>query len=246
MNIFSTLFQNLAKLDKTEIKALTDDDLDRISNLAHNVAMLALGKDADILITSWVNDNRPEYLDFFFALRPDWLQDTKDDKQVKLCVSIDLGKLGLGTLGKWYAHMVMDCENGEIEEYGEMDFTSDELDEQSFPFHYMLSKIKEIYDRKAKEEPAKCSVELNRATSIAEELLAPHVDAIKQICKERNLALFVDHSLDGTNCIRVVPNVMEAWDNEDGKTEVPLDDIPYIDLDLCSFNSDYDSFHRVK
>ena len=241
MNIFSTLFQSLAKLDETEIKALTDDDLDRICNLAQNVANLALDKDADILITSWVNDNRPEYLDYFFALKPDWLQNTNDDKQVKLCVTIDLE-----TRGKWYAHMVMDCENGEISEYGEMDFSSDELDEQSFPFQYMLSKIKEIYDRKAKEAPAKCSVELNRAKSIAEELLAPHVDAIKQICKERNLALFVDHSLDGTNCIRVVPNVMEAWDNEDGKTEIPLDDIPYIDLDLCSFNSDYDSFHRVK
>ena len=240
MNLLSTLFKNLSKLDETEIKALSDDDLDRICNLAQNVAKLDLGKDADILITAWVNDNRPEYLDYFFALRPEWLQNTKDDKQVKLCVSIDLG------LRKWYAHMVMDCENGEIEEYGEMDFSSDELDEQSFPFHYMLSKIKEIYDRKVKEVPAKCSVELNRAKNIAEELLAPHVDAIKQICKERNLALFVDHSLDGTNCIRVVPNVMEAWDNEDGKTEIPLDDIPYIDLDLCSFNSDYDSFHRVK
>ena len=240
MNLLSTLFKNLSKLDENEIKTLSDDDLDRICNLAQNVAKLDLGKDADILITAWVNDNRPEYLDYFFALRPEWLQDTKDDKQVKLCVSIDLG------LRKWYAHMVMDCENGEIEEYGDMDFTSDELDEQSFPFHYMLSKIKEIYDRKAKEVPAKCSVELNRAKSIAEELLAPHVDAIKQICKERNIALFVDHSLDGTNCIRVVPNVMEAWDNEDGKTEIPLDDIPYIDLDLCSFNSDYDSFHRVK
>jgi hypothetical protein len=239
MNLFSTLFKNLAKLDETEIKALGDDDLDRICNLAQNVAKLDLGKDANILITAWVNDNRPEYLDYFFALKPEWLQDTKDDKQVKLCVSIDLG------LRKWYAHMVMDCENGEIEEYGEMDFSPDELDEQSFPFQYMLSKIKEIYDRKAKEEPAKCSVELNRAKSIAEELLAPHVDAIKQICKERNIALFVDHSLDGTNCIRVVPNVMEAWDNEDRKT-IPLDDIPYIDLDLCSFNSDYDSFHRVK
>jgi hypothetical protein len=240
MNNFSTLFKNLAKLDETEIKTLSDDDLDRICNLAQTVAKLDLGKDSNILITAWVNDNRPEYLDYFFAFKPDWLQDTKDDKQVKLCVSIDLG------LRKWYAHMVMDCENGEIEEYGDMDFTSDELDEQSFPFQYMLSKIKEIYDRKAKEEPAKCSVELNRAKSIAEELLAPHVDAIKQICKERNIALFVDHSLDGTNCIRVVPNVMEAWDNEDRKTEIPLDDIPYIDLDLCSFNSDYDSFHRVK
>ena len=240
MNNFSTLFKNLSKLDETEIKALSDDDLDRICNLAQTVATLDLGKDSNILITAWVNDNRPEYLDYFFAFKPDWLQNTKDDKQVKLCVSIDLG------LRKWYAHMVMDCENGEIEEYGDMDFTSDELDEQSFPFQYMLSKIKEIYDRKAKEEPAKCSVELNRAKSIAEELLAPHGDAIKQICKERNIALFVDHSLDGTNCIRVVPNVMEAWDNEDGKTEVPLDDIPYIDLDLCSFNSDYDSFHRVK
>ena len=240
MNLFSTLFKNLAKLDKNEIKALTDDDLDRICNLAQNVVKLDLGKDANILITAWVNDNRPEYLDYFFALKPDWLQDTKDDKQVKLCVSIDLG------LRKWSAHMVMDCENGEIEEYGEMDFSPDELDEQSFPFQYMLSKIKEIYDRKVKEVPAKCSVELNRAKSIAEELLAPHVDAIKQICKERNIALFVDHSLDGTNCIRVVPNVMEAWDNEDRKTEIPLDDIPYIDLDLCSFNSDYDSFHRVK
>lgn len=240
MNNFSTLFKNLAKLDETEIKALSDDDLDRICNLAQTVAKLDLGKDSNILITAWVNDNRPEYLDYFFAFKPEWLQNTKDDKQVKLCVSIDLG------LRKWYAHMVMDCENGEIEEYGDMDFSSDELDEQSFPFQYMLSKIKEIYDRKVTEVPAKCSVELNRAKSIAEELLAPHVDAIKQICKERNLALFVDHSLDGTNCIRVVPNVMEAWDNEDGKTEIPLDDIPYIDLDLCSFNSDYDSFHRVK
>lgn len=241
MNNFSTLFQNLAKLGETEIKALSADDLDRICNLAQSVAMTDLGKDASILLTSWVNDNRPEYLDYFFSLKPDWLQNTKDDKQVKLCVSIDLE-----TRGKWYAHMVMDCENGEIEEYGEKDFSPDELAEQSFPFQYMLSKIKEIYDRKAKEEPAKCSVELNRARSIAEELLAPHVDAIKQICKERNIALFVDHSLDGTNCIRVVPNVMEAWDNEDENTEIPLDDIPYIDLDLCSFNSDYDSFHRVK
>lgn len=240
MNNFSTLFKNLAKLDETEIKALSNDDLDRICNLAQTVAKLDLGKDSNILITAWVNDNRPEYLDYFFALKPDWLQDTKDDKQVKLCVSIDLG------LRKWYAHMVMDCENGEIEEYGEMDFTSAELDEQSFPFQYMLSKIKEIYDRKSKEETAKCSVELNRAKSIAEELLAPHVDAIKQICKERNLSLFVDHSLDGTNCIRVVPNVMEAGEHEDGKTEIPLDNIPYIDLDLCPFNSDYDSFHRVK
>jgi hypothetical protein len=240
MNNFSTLFKNLAKLDETEIKTLSDDDLDRICNLAQTVATLDLGKDSNILITAWVNDNRPEYLDYFFAFKPEWLQDTKDDKQVKLCVSIDLG------LRKWSAHMVMDCENGEIEEYGEMDFSPDELDEQSFPFQYMLSKIKEIYDRKVKEVPAKCSVELHRAKSIAEELLAPHVDAIKQICKERNIALFVDHSLDGTNCIRVVPNVMEAWDNEDRKTEIPLDDIPYIDLDLCSFNSDYDSFHRVK
>jgi hypothetical protein len=241
MNNFSTLFKNLAKLDETEINALSSDDLDRICNLAQNVALSDLGKDSNILITSWVNDNRPFYFDYFFALKPDWLHDTKDDKQVKLCVSIDLE-----TRGKWYAHMVMDCEDGEIEEFGEKDFTPDELDEQDFPFHYMLSKIKEIYDRKVKEEPAKCSVELNRAKSIAEELLTPHVDAIKKICKERNIALFVDHSLDGTNCIRVVPNVMEAWDNEDGKTEIPLDDIPFIDLDLCSFNSDYDSFHRVK
>ncbi len=240
MNNFSTLFQNLAKLDKTEIKALSADDLDRICNLAQSVAMSDLGKDANTLITSWVNDNRPEYLDYFFALKPEWLQDTKDDKQVKLCVSIDIG------LRKWYAHMVMDCENGEIEEFGSKDFSSDELAEQSFPFQYMLSKIKEIYDRKAKEETVKCSVELNRARSIAEELLAPHVDAIKQICKERNIALFVDHSLDGTNCIHVVPNVIEAWDNKDENTEIPLDDIPFIDLDICSFNSDYDSFHRVK
>lgn len=240
MNNFSTLFKNLSKLDETELKALSTADLDRICNLAQNVAMSDLGKDANILITSWVNDNLPKYLDYFFALKPEWLQDTKDDKQVKLCVSIDI------ELRKWYARMVMDCENGEIEEYGEKDFSSDELAEQSFPFQYMLSKIKEIYDRKAKEETAKCSVELNRARSIAKELLAPHVDAIKQICKERNLALFVDHSLDGTNCIHVVPNVMEAWDNKDENTEIPLDDIPCIDLDICSFNSDYDSFHRVK
>ena len=241
MNNFSTLFQNLSKLDEAEIKALSADDIDRICNLAQNVAMSDLGSDASILLTSWVNDNRPWYLDFFFSLKPEWLHDTKDDKQVKLNVSIDLS-----ARGKWYAHMVMDCEDGEIEEFGDMDFTSAELDEQSFPFQYMLSKIKGIYDGKVNEETAKCSVELNRARSIAEELLAPHVDAIKQICKERNLTLFVDHSLDGTNCIRVVPNVIEAWDNEDGNTEIPLDNIPCIDLDLCSFNSDSDSFHRVK
>lgn len=241
MNNFSTLFQNLAKLDETELKALSADDLDGICNLAQNVAMTDLGKDASILLTSWVNDNRPEYLDFFFALKPEWLQNTKDDKQVKLNVSIDLE-----TRGKWYAHMVMDCEDGEIEEFGEKDFSPDELAEQSFPFQYMLSKIKEIYDRKAKDETAKCSVELNRARSIAEELLAPHVDAIKQICKERNLTLFIDHSLDGSNCLQVVPNVIEPGENEDGQGEIPLDDIPYIDLCICSFNADYDSFHRVK
>lgn len=240
MNNFTTLFQNLSKLGETEIKELSADDLDRNCSLAQSVAMSDLGSDAGILITTWVNDNRPHYLDFFFALKPEWLQRTKDDKQVKLCVSIDLEQRG------WYAHMVMDCEDGEIGEFGEKDFSPSELAGQSFPFQYMLSAIKEIYDGKVNEETAKCSVELNRARSIAEELLAPHVDAIKQICKERNLTLFVDHSLSGTNCIHVVPNVIEAWDNEDENTEITLNRIPYIDLDICSFNSDYDSFHRVK
>ena len=109
MNNLCTLLNNLTK--NNIIKAQKLDDL---SNLIATVVRDDLGCDSKSLITNWVDDNG-DYIDFSFALRPDWLVNTPDDKQVKMRISIDTSDQS------WYAYMIMDCEDGEIEDWGEKD-----------------------------------------------------------------------------------------------------------------------------
>lgn len=234
MNSLCTL---LNKFSKSTIIAQQLDDL---CNLIAIVVRDDLGHDAKSLITNW-EQNNGEYIDFFFALRPDWLVGTPDDKQVKMRISIDLCD------GSWYAHLVMDCENGEIEDWGEKEFKSVELAEYSMPVKSMLESIHLQYDRKLHEENAKGMVLLEKAAQVAKQL-APQVDKINKICKENGMHLYVDRSLDvdGTNSIYVVPDCIDTDDGVDEKDEITTDTIPFIDLNMRSFNSNYDHFTKIK
>jgi hypothetical protein len=212
--------------------------LEDLSNLIDTVVREDLGTDSKSLITNWA-ENNDEYLDFSFALRPDWLVGTPDDKQVKMRISIDLGE------GSWYAHMIMDCEDGEIEEWGEKEFKSAELEEYSMPVKSMLEVIHEQYDKKLHEENAKSDADLAKAAQVAKKL-APQVAKINKICKENGMKLYVDCNLDGTNCIFVVPDCIGTEDFIDEKDEITTDNIPYIDLNMRGFDSNYDHFMKIK
>ena len=125
MNNLCTLLDSISK------NPITDQQLDDIGNLIATVVRDDLGTDSKSLITNWA-DNDGDYIDFYFALRPDWLVGTPDDKQVKMCISIDKCDQS------WYAHLVMDCKDGEIEACGEKEFRSAELEEYSMAVKSML------------------------------------------------------------------------------------------------------------
>ena len=128
-------------LDSISKNPITDQQLDDIGNLIATVVRDDLGTDSNSLITNWA-DNDGDYINFYFALRPDWLVGTPDDKQVKMCISIDTCDQS------WYAHLVMDCEAGELEEWGEKEFNRAELEEYSMPVKSMLAEIHRQYAQK--------------------------------------------------------------------------------------------------
>lgn len=231
MNNLCTLLNNLTK--NNIIKA---QDLDDLSNLIATVVRDDLGSDSKSLITNWVDDNG-DYIDFFFALRPDWLVGTPDDKQVKMRISIDTSDQS------WYAYLIMDCEDGEIESWGEKEFKSAELEEYSMPVKSMLEVIHGQYDKKLQEENAKSDADLDRATQVAKKL-QKHVDAIKKLCKENNLKIYSDHSLDGTSCLYLVPDNMHCLTDDNSGEVIDLEKIPYLDFDAMGFDPNYDFFRR--
>lgn len=231
MNNLCTLLNNLTK--NNIIKAQKLDDL---SNLIATVVRDDLGSDSKSLITNWVDDNG-DYIDFSFALRPDWLVGTPDDKQVKMRISIDTSDQS------WYAYLVMDCEDGEIEDWGEKEFKSAELEEYSMPVKSMLEVIHGQYDKKFQEENAKSDADLDRATQVAKKL-QKHVDAIKKLCKENNLKIYSDHSLDGTSCLYLVPDNMHCLTDDNSGEVIDLEKVPYLDFDAMGFDPNYDFFRR--
>lgn len=233
MNNLCTLLTNLAKNN-----TIKWENLDDLSNLIATVVRDDLGRDSKSLITNWA-DNNGDYIDFSFALRPDWLVGTLDDKQVKMRISIDTCDQS------WYAYMVMDCVDGEIEAWGEKEFNRAELEEYSMPVKSMLEVIHEQYDKKFQEENAKSDADLGKATQVAKQL-QKHVDAIKKLCKENKLNIYSDHSIDGTSCLYLVPDNMRCLDDDDSGETIDLEKIPYLDFDACGFDPNYDFFHRVK
>lgn len=231
MNNLCTLLNNLTKNN-----IIKSQKLDDLSNLIASVVRDDLGSDAKSLITNWVDDNG-EYIDFSFALRPDWLVGTPDDKQVKMRISIDTCDQS------WYAYLIMDCEDGEIEDWGEKEFTRAELEEYSMPVKSMIEVIHGQYDKKLQEENAKSDADLDRATQVAKQL-KKHVDAIKKLCKENNLKIYSDHSLDGTSCLYLVPENMHCLTDDESGEVIDLDKIPYLDFDAMGFDPNYDFFRR--
>ena len=231
MNNLCTLLNNLTK--NNIIKA---QDLDDIGNLIATVVRDDLGRDSKSLITNWA-DNDGYYIDFYFALRPDWLVGTPDDKQVKMCISIDTCDQS------WYAHLVMDCKDGEIESWGEKEFKSAELEEYSMPVKAMLEVIHGQYDKKLHDENAKSDTDLAKAAQVAKKL-QKHVDAIKKLCKENNLKIYSDHSLDGTSCLYLVPDNMHCLTDDENGEVIDLEKIPYLDFDAMGFDPNYDFFRR--
>ena len=226
MSNFTTFFNNMAKVD------LEHQDLDAICNLAQVVVKDDLGIDKNDLITAWAQKN-DIYTDFFFALKPGWLIDTPDDKQVKMCVTF--------VEGSWYVHMVMDCENGECESWGEKEFKHEELEEQSMPVKFMLEEIRKQYNKRLEQENTRTDDDIKVAV-MAKEKMLPHVEAIKKIAEEMGVKLYIDRNLDGSNCAYVVSNNLTI--EESDKDEVELDTIPYIDFGACGFDSNYDHFTR--
>ena len=229
MNSLCTL---LNKISKSTIIA---QQLDDIGNLIAIVIRDDLGRDSKSLITNW-SENNGEYLDFSFALRPDWLVGTPDDKQVTMRISIDTSDQS------WYAYLVMDCEDGECESYGEKEFTRAELEEYSMPVKSMLEVIHGQYINKLREDANQKDKDLKVAEKVAKRIKT-HLDAINKICKENNIQIYTDGALDSCHSHFLVPDSIEPVE-EVRDDEIPLDQFPSFDFDGKWFDSSYEAFVR--
>jgi hypothetical protein len=206
------------------------------TNLKHylQLCLAALKDDLEnprTIVSAWVEDNDP-YLDFTFALKPEWLKATEDDLQVKLRFTVD-------TDGHtWYATAIVDCIDGELPEWGEKEFTRDELAAHELSTaHAILSELHGQYDRHKKEARA----DLNKAEAAARKI-QKHLDEVARICKEAGVHLRVDRTIEaGVPLLYVVPDSMEQVDaGSDGS--IPVDDLPHADPGASFVDSGYDAF----
>lgn len=236
MNNLCTLLNSISQMSSIDAQQMDD-----ICDLIATVVKDDLGSDSKFLITNWVGVN-DGYNDFSFALRPAWLVGTPDGKEVKMCISIDTCDQS------WYVHLVMDCDNGECEEWGEKEFNRSELEDYSMPVKTMLEVIHKQYEKKLHEENAKSvDADLAKAAQVAEQL-QNHVDAIKALCRENKINICVDFSVDGTNCLYLVPDSMDFINDadDDDVEAIKLEKIPYLDLGARAFDSNIDMFGKIK
>lgn len=231
MNTLCTLFNNLCKNNVLKCEVL--DDLEK---LITSVVKDGLKTDANF-VKSVDAFTKIHYLDFTYWLTPDWLDNTADNKQVRLCFSIDTHIQVLDATAIIYS------QDGELKDWGYVSLTSGEL--EKFAYQAILSKIKTQYDKKVMKENAKQCKDIGKAIKVLD-LLAPHVKKINEICKKHKVTLYSDHSLDGTNCIYVVPNTIEMGEPKDGEKVIGYEQLPYIDLNARGFDPGYDSFILTK
>lgn len=150
MNNLATFANVLAHLDEDYKAALGNstkhkDDLDNITNLVQALFAQEHPDIKDAVVTSW-GENNITYIDIRVALKPEWCKWSKDDHQVKTQLSIDLENPG-----SWYMMMVVDCNDGEIEDWGTVEFTSKQVEAEQFPVTAMLNKVREKYDARKAE-----------------------------------------------------------------------------------------------
>lgn len=230
MNNMVTLMDSLARDKDLLSKSLGD-----LLGLVRLVVRDDLDGTEDSLAGSWVNQNDP-CVDFYIALRPAWLVDTPDDRQVKTCVTVDTESCS------WSVRMVVDCEDGEIESWGEINFGRDEVKEYVTPIQEMLDTIRGQYDRKLWEENSKAGKTLVSGAVEVSGRIAKHAEAIRRICKKSGVRLYVDRSLENGPVVRVVPGGLSVTSRRDGGAGIPAAGFPRVDLELMFYNSEYDKF----
>ena len=209
-------------------------------NLKHYLRLCRAALKDDLVgprtvVSSWVEDNDP-YVDFGFALKPDWLKATEDDRQVKLRFTVDTDA------HTWYATAIVDCTDGELPEWGEKEFTRDELAAHELSTaHAILSELHGQYVRRSKEARAEADVGLGKAAAAAREI-QKLLDRMAGTCKEAGVRLCVDRSIEaGVPLLFVVPDSMVQVDaGADGS--IPVEELPHADPGASFVDSGYDAF----
>lgn len=188
----------------------------------------------DSLVGSWV-DRNDTCVDFYIALRPIWLVKTPDNRQVKTCVTVDTES------SSWSVRMVVDCEDGEIESWGEVNFGRDDVKECVVPIQEMLDTVHGQYDKKLWEENNKAGELVSGAAEVSVRI-AEHADAIRSICRESGMRLYVDRSLDNGPVVLIVPDELSVASRRNNG--ISAGEFPSVDLGLVFYNSEYDKFGK--
>ena len=229
MTALTTLLDTMAKA-----APFSGTDLKNYLRLCRAALKDDLGKPRAI-VSSWVDDNDP-YFDFTFALKPEWLKATEDDRQVKLRFTVDSDG------HTWYATAIVDCTDGELPEWGEKEFTRDELTAHELSTaHAILSELHGQYDRRKKETRVESDGDLHKAEA-ASRKIQKHLDEVVRICKEAGVHLRVDRAIEaGVPLLYVVPDSLKQVDaGSDGS--IPVDDLPNVDPGASFVDSAYDAF----
>lgn len=218
MNKLSSIANLIARMDPGAKKGTQRDDLDNYLMLVKAVI------DDEIKTDASYADNNVTYFDFTFSVRPDWLMEDHDVK-VNLAVSTEEPD--------WYVLMVVDCPDGELESWGNLTLTRSELEPVSCPVQYMLDRLHAMYSKKREESVKQYGQGLKEAADAIEPLL----EQVRNVCKEHKVKLWFDRNIDGSNALMVLPE--DAYADESGQT-VDMDSVPYLDMGIVGFDSNYD------
>lgn len=221
MNQLSTIASIIAKMDPMAKQATKGAELDNILETVKSIVKAE--PDLDLAV-AWA-ENNSTYLDFRFAFAPGW---AIEDHQVKMSLSVSTEEQS------WYVNMVVECQDGELESWGHLDMNPQELEPLSCPVNHMLSLIKEQYDRKRKESSGKYMDQLKMAKIDLE----PLADKIRDMCKAHKVKLWFDRNIEGDNGLMVLPE--DAYADESGE-KIDTDNVPYLDMGIVGFDSNYDS-----
>ena len=218
MNKLSSIANLIARMDPGAKKGTQRADLDNYLMLVKAVI------DDEIKTEAAYADNNATYFDFTFSVRPDWLMEGHEVK-VNLAVSTEEPD--------WYVLMVVDCPDGELETWGNLTLARPDLEPVSCPVQYMLDRIHDMYNRKREESSGKYMDQLNMAKIDLE----PLADKIRELCKAHKVKLWFDSNIEGGNGLMVIPD--DAYADESGE-KVDTDNVPYLDMGIVGFDSNYD------
>ena len=177
-------------------------------------------------------------LQFNLYFKPQWLADTEYEASIDFYVEKDAYRV---------RGRIVDEAYNPLPEWGDTDREDSGFDLKKFPDYatpifFILCLLRDMYRSKFNSILKNTDPDLAHAVEVSA-LIKPHVEAIKEICKKNCVNLWIDTNINSTQTVFVLPKSADInIEVYQPCAEIKEDKVPMLDLELRSFDSNYDHF----